>query len=226
MISVYCFSATGHSRAAARYLAQSLQCRLYELPELSAEPADTAVVVFPVYCQNMPEPVKPFLASLEAKYVALVATYGKMGCGNVLWEAAKLVKGTVIAGAYVPTGHTYLQEPPVNDYSALLPMIDRIRSAQPVIIPRRKKWWLADRFPGLRSRIGVRMKKTDACVSCGLCSRNCPMGSMENGKSGKDCIRCLRCAAECPKQAIQVNCHPLLRFYLRKSRQNEWILYL
>lgn len=43
------------------------------------ERVHTAVAVFPVYCEMLPEPVKFFFAKLEAKYVALIAIYGKIG---------------------------------------------------------------------------------------------------------------------------------------------------
>ncbi len=50
--------------------------------------------------------------------------------------------------------------------------------------------------------------KPDACVSCGKCSRICPMGLniAEMAKSGRvdntECINCLECVDECPKKAI------------------------
>lgn len=225
MRKVWYFSAAGHSLQVARYFAQALKAPLCEIGS-TAESADTAVVVFPVYCQNIPEPVKAFLPRLSAKNVALIATYGKMGCGNVLWEATRLVKGRVIAGAYVPTGHTYLGQGSNTDFSALEPVLQRIQTPQPVTIPKRKKWWLADVMPNLRSRISVKLRKTEDCSECGLCSYNCPMGAMQNGNPGKNCIRCLRCAVQCPRQAISVSYHPFLRRYLRKPRQEEWIIYV
>ncbi|RFZ76926.1 4Fe-4S binding protein [Lacrimispora amygdalina] len=50
--------------------------------------------------------------------------------------------------------------------------------------------------------------KPDACVSCGKCSRICPMGLniAEMVKSGRvdntECINCLECVDGCPKKAI------------------------
>ena len=107
MIRIYCFSGSGHSLAVAKELSQMLDCEIRPNDNKTAT-EDTAAVVFPVYCQNIPKPVKRFLKGLEAKYVALIATYGKISYGNVLYEAQKLLHRLVIAGAYIPMGHTYL----------------------------------------------------------------------------------------------------------------------
>lgn len=58
-----------------------------------------------------------------------------------------------------------------------------------------------------------RFRVSDACVSCGLCSRRCPLGNIamhtikNNPKAlrpawGKDCAGCLRCYHTCPIHAI------------------------
>lgn len=226
MTVVYCFSGTGHSRAVARYMAEKLGTPVREIGKDIPIPSDVAVIVFPVYCQNIPAPVKAVLPQITAKHVALIATYGKMGCGNVLWESAKLVKGQVIAGAYVPTGHTYLEEGTEFDTDPLQTLLERIRDPKPVLLPRRKKWWLADVLPDGRSRLSVKLERTRDCTQCGLCTRDCPMGTMENGRPGKNCIRCLRCVKICPAQAIRVSYGRVLRAYLRKPKQNEWIFYV
>ena len=90
MITVYCFSGSGHSLAVSKELSKLLDCEISPIDNKTTT-ADTAIVVFPVYCQNIPKPVKRFLKGLEAKYVALIATYGKISYGNVLYEAQKLL---------------------------------------------------------------------------------------------------------------------------------------
>nr|WP_330392038.1 EFR1 family ferrodoxin [Acetitomaculum ruminis] len=51
-----------------------------------------------------------------------------------------------------------------------------------------------------------KLKISDNCVGCGLCSRECPMQNIEikNGKavSNNQCTMCYRCIILCPKQAI------------------------
>ncbi len=64
---------------------------------------------------------------------------------------------------------------------------------------------LADLFHIPRFRLTA---SPDKCVSCGTCSRNCPMGLPVDKmiKSGEpdsaECISCLKCVDTCPRKAI------------------------
>ena len=51
-------------------------------------------------------------------------------------------------------------------------------------------------------------KAGDACISCGLCEKNCPTDSIKmNGEKpvwvNKVCIHCMACISYCPTQAIE-----------------------
>ena len=51
-------------------------------------------------------------------------------------------------------------------------------------------------------------RSTDACISCGLCAKVCPTGTivMQNGRpvwQGKDCVQCTACIHRCPARAIE-----------------------
>ncbi len=131
MTEIYCFSGSGHSLAVAEYYARVLNAPLFRLtknfPRGTEGKAATAknnghsretgknrlsrvFVVFPVYCQAIPDPVKDFLKNLHAGNVTLIATYGGISHGNVLQKAQKITPARICAAAYLPTGHTYLPD--------------------------------------------------------------------------------------------------------------------
>ena len=137
MVTVFYFSGSGHSLAVAKELSEMLACKLNPIErkmETTAE--ETVVVVFPVYCQNIPKPVVDFLKLMQSKYTVLIATYGKISYGRVLYEAQKLVQGDVIAGAYIPTGHTFLDGTCEFDKTQLLQIVERIKAPKKVCIPK------------------------------------------------------------------------------------------
>lgn len=215
MTAVFCFSAAGHSRAVAAYFADWFGVPVRELNHLT--PCDTAVVVFPVYCENVPEPVRVFLSRLVAENVVLIATYGKMCHGNVLADAAKMVHGRIIAGAYVPTGHTYLSEGTEFHSDGLEVIFDRIAHPQPAVFPHQRKHFWADLFPAWRSRIGVKLIRNESCNGCGLCRQNCPF---------RTCNRCLRCIVQCPQGALSFRLHPMMRRYLAHPKEDRLKIFL
>lgn len=227
MTAVYCFSGTGHSMAVAELFRDRLNCRLYAIGrDPAAAPEETAVIVFPVYCQNIPDPVKCFLPTVKAKNVVLVATYGRVSWGNVLWQAQRYLQGQVIAGAYVPANHSYLDADVTFDPEPLLPIMERIRQPRPIQIPRSRKNPFADFFPAWRSRLGVKLTCTDECNHCNLCGGSCPMDAMKNGVPNSRCIRCLRCVTVCPQGALQAQNRWVLKRYLAGRQRRDTVVYL
>lgn len=226
MTSVYCFSGCGHSRAVADYFASELNTQVIEITPDTVSHGQTAVVVFPVYCQNIPEPVKPFLKKLKAEYAVLVAVYGKVSFGNVINEAAGSTRAKIIAAACIPTGHSFLGEDASFDTEALAPIFERIENPREAKIEKKHKNIFADLFPSWRSRIGMKIIRRDTCTSCGVCTACCPMKAIRNGMISGGCIRCLRCVSSCPHKALQTRLSAVMGFYLRKKRKSELVLYL
>lgn len=61
-------------------------------------------------------------------------------------------------------------------------------------------------FNGKTAGYTDKLKIGDACIGCGLCSRECPMGNIEikdnKAVSGNQCTMCYRCISLCPQKAI------------------------
>lgn len=226
MTAVYYFSGAGHSRAIAEHLAAELGCEALDMLSAAAAVCDTAAVVFPVYGDNLPTPVKAFLPRLRCSCIALIASYGRMSHGDILSQAARLTGGQVICGAYVPTGHTYLDQSADFDKDVLAPVIERIRQPQAAVLPRERPSLLGRLFPEARGRMMVHIRRSSSCDGCGACEALCPMSSMKQGKPGRDCLRCMRCVIICPKKALSARYSPALRAYLSRPHLDKTIIYL
>lgn len=216
---VYYFSGSGNTKEVATYVAKELCFPLEEISENTPDRTETAVVVFPVYCQNIPKPVKRFLETLESEKIALIATYGRISHGNVLKECEKIVKAKIVAAAYVPCRHSYLDVNDDFDEASLKPLITKIKQSNTVDcvkIPRARKNVFANFMPSLRSRIGVKIIKTDSCTDCGKCGEICPSNAIKNGITNENCIRCLKCVTYCPNRALTFKLSRILSEYLTR----------
>lgn len=226
MTAVYYFSGTGHSRAIAEYIAGQLGCPPVSIERTEELCVTTAVVVFPVYSDNLPAPVRDFLHRLNCEHAALIAAYGRISRGNVITQAARLCRGEIICGAYVPTGHTYLEQPAEFDREALAPVIERIRNPHPAVIPKEHASFLGNLLPEARARMAVKLRRSDSCSGCGICAEVCPAGTMTMGVPGGGCLRCLRCVKACPVQALSAEYMPILKAYLSRERTCDTVIYL
>lgn len=67
---------------------------------------------------------------------------------------------------------------------------------------------------------------TDACISCGLCEKVCPLQNIKlvNGKPiwNHHCTHCMACISHCPKEAIEYGKHSrgLPRYTCPKSSKS------
>ena len=159
--------------------------------------------------------------------MAIIAAYGKMGYGNILNEIQKHYTHNIIAGAYVPTKHSYLpNDDRFTDFSSLQPILKKLDEASSVKIPKSFKNPFSNIFPNLRSRLGVKIYKDDKCDNCGICNTACDNKAIINGKTNKACIRCLKCVTQCPKQALHFSKSLSMRIYLRKKKLNKLLIYV
>ncbi len=227
MNAVVFYSSTGESKAVATYFADALEYPLLNIEADCANSYQNLVLVFPVYCQNIPEIVNSFLEKIKVSYLTVIATYGKMCCGNVIYEIQKNHPHNIVAAAYVPTKHSYIDnDTTFCDYSKLNTVIEKIKNPSGVKLPKLYKNLLADIFPKLRSRIGLTIKKNANCTACNLCGKNCSCNAMHTGVTNADCIRCLRCVTICPHNALEVKIGLPLKLYLKKKKLNKIIIYV
>lgn len=230
MNAVIYFSCTGNSKKIAQAIAAKTG---FEPLELTRRTYDgilsgaygTAAIVFPVHCQSYPKFLKRFFKNLNAVNVALIATYGKAHAGNAVYEAAKLISGEIIAAAYIPAGHSYLNAE-ADGENVPEALTEKILSPSPVLVPKRKKTPFAGFLPSVRSRLTVKIYRTKACINCNACGEACPCGAITLGKVNSKCVRCLKCVKACPHGALKFEKSRILSRYLKKTHFEETILYL
>ncbi|MBR2370495.1 MAG: 4Fe-4S binding protein [Clostridia bacterium] len=227
MNKVVFYSNTGQSKAIAAYFANQLGYPLADIETKCAKHYRNLVLVFPVHCQNIPGIVKTFLKNVAVENLTVVATYGKMCCGNVLYEIQKKYQKNIVAGAYVPTKHSYIDDDGVfRDFDKLKPIVEKAKDPSYIQLPGLYKNPLADILPKLRSRLGLAIQKSADCNGCNLCAARCSFGAIKKGKINSNCVRCLRCVESCPQQALRIKLRLPLKLYLRKKKTNKLIIYV
>lgn len=220
------YSNTNQSKRIAEYIAQQSGFSLSDIFDLTEYSFDTAVLVFPVHCQNIPQPIKILLNRLRTKALIPIATYGKMCYGNVLYEIQKNCRHNIIAAAYVPTKHTYLYENKFSDYESLNPILSKLNSPDRITIPKAYKNPLSNICKNIRGRVGVKIHKDNKCNSCGKCNAVCNNNAITYGKTTRKCIRCLKCVEQCPQKALHFSARLPMRMYLRKKKCDKLIIFV
>ena len=233
------FSATGNSGYVAKRIADGLGDERLDLfgrirekdfsPITSNAPL---VVVTPTYAWRIPRIVESWLECTPI--TAPAGVYFVMTCGGSNGNAGAYLKRLCAkkgltyrgcAGITMPENYIALFTTPApaeakRIINAAEPAIDQIiehikvGGALPEKVPS-----LADRLSSgivndLFYPAFVHAKKfrvTDACISCGLCVRACPLANilLESGKPvwGSDCTHCMACINHCPKEAIEYGKH-------------------
>lgn len=227
MNAVVYYSNTGQSRAVAEYLGKQLCYPAFEMESCGNVRFNNLVLVFPVYCQNIPDLVKTFLDKADIVNLTAVATYGKMCYGNVLYEIQHRYRKNIVAGAYIPTKHSYIADDEAfSDFGSLAPLIEKINNPSEITVPKEYKNPFANLLPKLRSCLGLKISKNANCNGCGICTELCGYKAIEAGNIDSKCIRCLKCVNSCPNNALTFKVNMPLKLYLQKKKVNKLIIYV
>ena len=225
------FSATGNSRWVVQQLAALTGDVLCDIADSLKEgrlpvlPDDTerVGVVFPIHSWYAPAPVLGFLSRLSVP--ASAYRYAVCTCGDDVGKGmSRLSRHFPLDAAWsVQMPNTYvpmfnldapdLARQKVEDACIRLPRIAEAVLAKKQVwdvheggFPRLKTYVIQPLF--IHYYIGTKaFCVDDACISCGLCERNCPVSAIRlvEGRPvwSKGCIHCMACLHGCPEKAIQ-----------------------
>ena len=208
------------------------------------------IFVFPIYAWRMPHVLENFIRKSE--FSGNTCTYFIMNCsgdnGNAVSYIRKLcldkkfefmgIKTIIMPENYVAL---YPIASPENEHKIIENANNVLLKASDIIKERKifedHSISLADKMKSgpvneLFFKCLVKYKKfyvTDACISCGLCEKNCPLGNIElvNGKPEwkEQCTHCMACISSCPKEAIEYGSSTKgrRRYYMSEQRAKEYI---
>lgn len=223
---IFYFTATGNSL----YVAKQFEEKPISIPQALRRNdlhfEDTVIgIVTPDYAGELPKIVREFLrrASFKADYIYMLITYGMADSVSGEWGKA-FAKENGIDIDYVQTikmVDNYLPVFDMDEQKAMDKQVEeQIAAAKEAVknratgcpIPtedgREKYEMVAQRnreHPEINN--GSQITVTDACISCGICAKVCPIGRfyVEDGKARRrenTCEFCLACAHACPQKAI------------------------
>lgn len=225
---IFYFTATGNSLYAARQLDSECFSISREIHGEMKYSADKIGIVCPVYCHEMPQLVKDFIAraSFETGYLYLILTYGnRHGGASELAEkfAASVGKHFQYINVLLMPDN-FLPAFDMTEQAKLdkhIPQqLERIRSDISLCREFVSEVTEADRVA--HRQFLERMSKmptdsfknlyriTEKCIGCGICTKVCPTGcfSLEGQRAkrnSENCISCMACVHACPETAIQLN---------------------
>ncbi|MCM1520419.1 MAG: EFR1 family ferrodoxin [Lachnoclostridium sp.] len=227
---IYWFSGTGNSRRVAQHLAQLLGDGMaFMTPGLKSD-HERVIWVFPIYSWGVPPYVAEVIrtASLaEGSRHYMVATCGDdAGLAPQMWRKLLEPHHVVPMAAYtviMPNTYVVLPgfdvDPPELRDSKLEQEPERTRHiARLISESSTTDDFTTGSMPWIKTRLIYPwfiahmmsprdFKVSDACISCGRCSRDCPVSNISMDEKGRPvwgdrCAGCLACYHVCPAHAI------------------------
>ena len=232
---IFYFSATGNSKYVADRVAAATgdqcisitECGKTQQFSFSSAEDESVGILSPTYAWGLPSIVNEFLEAFspgKPAYLWFAATYGTTSGQAGRFAAERLQQNalTLDARFSVKMPDTWTPMFDLSDKEK----VQRINlAAEPQIDALISHIQRRDRGDFMRGKVPMfavqfyyphyaQMRRTmhftvtDACVGCGLCTKNCPVSAIElrGGKPvwGKEqCVMCLACLHRCPKFAIQ-----------------------
>lgn len=232
---IFYFSGTGNSQLAARQLAADLNDTLVSIarclktgeraPFHSERPL---VFVAPTYAWRLPRLVENWIR--ETEFTGCRDAYFILTCGDGCGNAEAYVRKLCIEKGFRLAGFASVLMP--ENYLAMFPTPDKaeaeaiLSTARPNISSLAARLCAGEPFPKERTLLVGRLlsgpvnplfyrlfvndkgfRVSDACTSCGLCARRCPLGNI-NIADGRpqwngNCTHCMACIGGCPAEAIE-----------------------
>ena len=223
MNAIIYYSNTFESYKVAKYINSKNNYPLLNLLELDNYNFNNIYLIFPVHYQSIPKEIKFLIKRLKANKAIVIATYGKMSYGHVLYDIKKILDAKIVCAAYIPSKHAYIKKDTSVDLSHLDTIIDKMNNENECIIKKTFKNPFASFFPIMRHRISVKIIRNDKCNNCNLCNHCCPY--INNGIIKGNCNRCLKCITICNNKALDYKLSPIMKKYLNKKKKDEFIIY-
>ncbi|CVK20225.1 EFR1 family ferrodoxin [Sporomusa sphaeroides] len=202
----------------------------FTLPDSRQEPKQfTAndIVVFgvPVYAGRVPNVLLKYLNSVAGNGALAIAVtvYGNRNYDDALIELTDILQAngfTVIAGGAFIGEHSFSKtlaknRPDDQDMAIVKEFAHQLKvklidqnSVEPVEVSGNRPYryyYIPKNEQGEPVDIRkVTPKTNDRCTNCGLCTRLCPMGSIDSEEASKMkgiCIKCGACVKSCPVNA-------------------------
>jgi ferredoxin len=233
--SIYYFTGTGNSLAAAEQICEGLgDCELVSIATLGGREdpitpeAGRVGIVCPVYDMGLPAIVAAFARRLNItgdRYLFAVLTMGGMGASALRQlDGILRERGRGLDAAWtvrMPGNFVPLYSPPegakretilaeaTQQIARITVAIRANEEAKPGLAPF-TSLLRSILYPGFIKSVQTADEKfrvTDACTSCGICEKVCPVGDIElvDGKPvwQHRCQLCMACLHFCPVEAIQ-----------------------
>ncbi len=230
--TIFCFSGTGNSLAAAKSIGKQLGNSKIILITGSLDVDSLEIsqervgIVCPVYFGgNIPPVVTRFIQKLEltrVKYIFAVTTAGAMhgksldllsqlvdSRGGYMNAGFKLsMPGNYIAmyGAWPAALQKFMLKRSEKRVNSIAHDIKNKKTNRPIVTKKQEIKLLSERIPDFH-HLARDYRVSDACTGCQVCAKVCPAGNirMNNGKPefGDFCERCMACIQWCPAMAIE-----------------------